>query len=51
MRIVNLVENEIGSSGCEVAHGLSFYIETEKHKLLFDTGGGRSPTAILREFI
>ena len=50
MRIVNLVENEVGSSGCEAAHGLSFYIETEKHKLLFDTGGGRSPTAIPREF-
>ena len=50
MRIVNLVENEVGSSGCEAAHGLSFYIETEKHKLLFDTGGGRSPTAIPGEF-
>lgn len=38
MRIINLVENESGSSGCEAAHGLSFYIETEKHKLLFDAG-------------
>ena len=38
MRIINLVENEPGSSGCEAAHGLSFYIETEKHKLLFDAG-------------
>ena len=37
MRIINLVENELGSSGCEAAHGLSFYVETEKHKLLFDT--------------
>lgn len=37
MRIINLVENEIGESGCEAAHGLSFYIETENHKLLFDT--------------
>ena len=45
MRIINLVENETGSSGCEAAHGLSFYVETEKHKLLFDVG----PTkAILR---
>jgi len=45
MRIINLVENETGSSGCEAAHGLSFYVETEKHKLLFDAG----PTkAILR---
>lgn len=46
MRIINLVENEIGDSGCEAAHGLSFYVETENHKLLFDAGGGRSPTAI-----
>ncbi len=38
MRIINLVENETGSSGCEAAHGLSFYVETEKHKLLFDAG-------------
>ena len=37
MRIINLVENEIGPSGCEAAHGLSFYVETENHKLLFDT--------------
>ena len=37
LRIINLVENEPGSSGCEAAHGLSFYIETENHKMLFDT--------------
>ena len=37
MRIINLVENEPGSSDCEAAHGLSFYVETENHKLLFDT--------------
>lgn len=37
MRTINLVENEIGESGCEAAHGLSFYIETENHKLLFDS--------------
>lgn len=37
MRIINLVENEIGESGCEAAHGLSFYVETDNHKLLFDT--------------
>ena len=37
MRIINLVENELGESGCEAAHGLSFYIETENHKLLFDS--------------
>ena len=37
MQIINLVENELGSSGCEAAHGLSFYVETKNHKLLFDT--------------
>ncbi len=48
MRIINLVENELGESGCEAAHGLSFYVETDNHKLLVDTGGGRSPTAVPR---
>ena len=43
MRIANLVENELGDTGCESAHGLSFYIETENHKLLFDT----SPSEVL----
>ena len=37
MRIMNLVENELGESGCEAAHGLSFYVETDNHKLLFDS--------------
>ena len=37
MRIINLVENESGDSGCETAHGLSFYVETENHKFLFDS--------------
>lgn len=37
MRILNLVENEEGVPGCEAAHGLSFYVETQNHKLLFDT--------------
>ena len=37
MRIINLVENEAGDSGCEAAHGLSFYIETQTHRFLFDT--------------
>ena len=43
MRIINLVENEPGVSGCEAAHGLSFYVETESHKLLFDS----SPSEVL----
>lgn len=38
MRIVNLIENTEGVKGCLFEHGLSFYIETEHHKLLVDTG-------------
>ncbi len=38
MRIVNLIENTEGVPGCVCAHGLSFYIETKKHKLLVDLG-------------
>jgi 7,8-dihydropterin-6-yl-methyl-4-(beta-D-ribofuranosyl)aminobenzene 5'-phosphate synthase len=38
MKIINLMENTKGSSGCQAEHGLSFYIETKKHKLLADTG-------------
>ena len=32
------MENTEGASGCAAEHGLCFYIETEKHKLLMDTG-------------
>lgn len=38
MRIINLIENTDGNNGCEFAHGLSFYIETGKHKILVDLG-------------
>lgn len=38
MRIVTLVENTSGSENCIAEHGLSIYVETEKHKLLLDTG-------------
>lgn len=38
MRIVNIMENTEGRPGCRIGHGLSFYIETPKHKLLADTG-------------
>ena len=38
MKIQNLIENIEGASGCTAAHGLSFYIETGKHKLLMDLG-------------
>lgn len=38
MRIVNLVENTEGEAGCRAEHGLCFYIETERHKILMDAG-------------
>uniref|UniRef100_UPI00405660A4 MBL fold metallo-hydrolase n=1 Tax=Acetatifactor sp. TaxID=1872090 RepID=UPI00405660A4 len=38
MNIVTLVEDTPGWEGCIYEHGLSFYVETEKHKLLVDTG-------------
>lgn len=38
MRIVNLMEDTQGAEGCVYEHGLSFYIETPKHKLLLDAG-------------
>lgn len=42
MKIVNLIENTQGSRGCLAEHGLSFYIETEKHKLLADAGASNA---------
>ena len=38
MKIVNLIENTEGRSECSYEHGLSFYIETEGHKVLLDLG-------------
>ncbi len=38
MRIVNLMEDTTVENGLKSEHGLSFYIETTKHKVLFDTG-------------
>lgn len=38
MKIVNLIENTEGNPDCISAHGLSFYVETKKHKLLMDLG-------------
>ena len=37
MKLITLVENSSGNQ-CEGEHGLSFYIETQKHKLLMDFG-------------
>ena len=38
MKIVNLIEDTQGNNNCNIEHGLSFYIETPRHKLLFDLG-------------
>ena len=38
MRVVTLIENTSCGSTCECEHGLSFYIETGNHKILFDAG-------------
>ncbi len=42
MKIINLIENTKGINACLIEHGLSFYIETESHKLLVDTGASNS---------
>ena len=38
MKIITLVENSSGHECCIAEHGLSIYIETDKHQLLLDTG-------------
>ena len=38
VKIITLMENTQGEEGCAFEHGLSLYIETEKHKILADTG-------------
>jgi Metal-dependent hydrolases of the beta-lactamase superfamily II len=38
MRITTIIENYVSKSGLLAEHGLSFYIETENRKILFDTG-------------
>lgn len=43
MKIINLIENTEGRSGCACAHGLSFYIETRNHRLLLDLGPSGEP--------
>ena len=42
MRIVNLIENTPGAAGCAAEHGLSFYVETPRHRLLMDAGPSES---------
>ena len=38
MKIISLVENTSLNEEIETEHGLSLYIETKKHKILFDMG-------------
>lgn len=38
MKIVTLIENTASRDDLQAEHGLSLYIETEHHKILFDTG-------------
>ena len=40
LSITQLVENTAGSPGLLAEHGVAFYIETDEHRLLFDTGQG-----------
>lgn len=40
MRILALVENLCGHLSCTPAHGLSLYIETDRHRLVLDAGPG-----------
>ncbi|MDS1032375.1 MBL fold metallo-hydrolase [Porphyromonadaceae sp. NP-X] len=39
MKAVVLSDNRKGFSDIEIEHGLSIYLETEKHRILLDTGG------------
>ena len=39
MKIYTLMENTVKNEDFCCEHGLSLYVETSKHKLLFDTGG------------
>lgn len=38
MKLVTVIEDTCGNPDCTFEHGLCIYIETEKHKLLLDTG-------------
>ena len=40
MRIVCLIENTPGPAGIQHEHGLSVYFETDRHRILADTGAG-----------
>lgn len=38
MKLINLIENKPVDNGLQYEHGLSFYVETQHHRLLIDTG-------------
>jgi len=38
MRIITLIENFVNGGNLQSEHGLSLYIETDRQKILFDTG-------------
>lgn len=38
MKLFTVIENTCGKMNCAYEHGLCIYVETKKHKLLFDTG-------------
>lgn len=42
MKVITLFENQTISKEYKYKHGLSLYIETSKHKILFDTGTDES---------
>ena len=47
MKITTLLENKTTCDALRCEHGLSLYIETAKHKILFDSGAsdasGKTP--------
>ena len=38
MKIITVIEDTCGNPGCVCEHGLSIYVETDRHRLLVDTG-------------
>ena len=42
MKIINIIEDSSVNDNLIAEHGLCFYIETEKHKLLIDTGASEA---------
>lgn len=38
MKVTTIIENTEGADGCVPLHGLSFFVETDAHRILFDAG-------------